>query len=72
MIECKKVRITTPLSRSLEKPIVVQLANKFSAIYGTRKFISVFTKLPENKHERKQVRESVSSVTSLASSLSFL
>jgi DNA polymerase IIIc chi subunit len=72
MIETKKIKITTPLNRSPETPIVVQLSIKFSAMHGNLKFISVFRKLPENKHKRKQVRERVNSVTSLAPSLSFV
>jgi hypothetical protein len=72
MIETKKVRITTQLGRCLEKPLVVHLVIKVSAFYGTPKFISVLTKLTENKRERKQVWERANSVTILAPSLSFV
>jgi len=35
----------TPWSRVLEKMIVTQLVKKFTAFYGTRRFITVFTRL---------------------------
>lgn len=65
MIETKKVRNTTPLSRGIENPRVVQLAIKVSVSCGTRRLIFVFIQLSENKHERKKIRECVNSVITM-------
>lgn len=72
IIETKKVRITTPLSRGTENRRVVQLAIKVSVFHGTRKLVFAFIQLPENKHEKQEVTECVKSVTTLARRLPFI
>jgi hypothetical protein len=46
-MELKSNRSTDSMQVLLEKLIVAQPPKKFSAFYGTRRFITVFTKAPD-------------------------